>query len=129
EGCEMGEQIGRERGDFLARIAQVRVLDAKVGREMHAAQIAMIDRISALNRAVTERITTSGQRQAMAASIRKAHEELLEGLTPAIDDANFELMTKSQGAENKEASNQALETLRHLLEVQAEANLLAGCGF
>src|SRR5262249_7069801 len=105
---------------------QLRVLDTKVGREIHAAQIAMIDRISALNQAVTERITTSGQRQAMAASIRKAHEELLVGLTPAIDDANFELMTKSQGAENKAASNQAIESLRHLLEVQAEANLLAG---
>jgi signal transduction histidine kinase/DNA-binding response OmpR family regulator len=123
---EIAEQIARQTRDFLARIDQLRVLDAKVGREIHAAQIAMIDRISALNQAVTERITTSGQRQAMAASIRKAHEELLVGITPAIDDANFELMTKSQGAENKAASNQAIESLRHLLEVQAEANLLAG---
>ena len=123
---EIAEQIARQTRDFLARIDQLRVLDAKVGREIHAAQIAMIDRISALNQAVTERITTSSQRQAMAASIRKAHEELLVGLTPAIDDANFELMTKSQGAENKAASNQAIESLRHLLEVQAEANLLAG---
>ena len=62
----------------------------------------------------------------MAFSIRKAHEELLEGITPAIDDANFELMTKSQGAENKAAANEAIELLRRLLEVQAEANLLAG---
>src|SRR5262249_16207567 len=123
---EIAEQIARQTRDFLARIDQLRVLDAKVGREIHAAQIAMIDQISALNQAVTERITTSSQRQAMAASIRKAHEELLEGLTPAIEDANLELMTKSQGAENKAASNQAIESLRHLLEVQAEANLLAG---
>ena len=123
---EIAEQIARQTRDFLARIDQLRVVDAKVGREIHAAQTAMIDRISALNQAVTERITTSGQRQAMAASIRKAHEELLIGLTPVIDDANFELMTKSQGAENKAASNQAIESLRHLLEVQAEANLLAG---
>ena len=123
---EIAEQIARQTRDFLARIDQLRVLDAKVGREIHAVQIAMIDRISALNHAVIERITASGQRQAMAASIRKAHEELLVGLTPAIDDANFELMTKSQGAENKAASNQAIESLRHLLEVQAEANLLAG---
>ncbi len=78
------------------------------------------------NQAVTERIAISGRRLAMAASIRKAHEELLEGITPAVDDANFELMTKSQGAENKAASNQAIESLRRLLEVQAEANLLAG---
>src|SRR5438093_6087398 len=123
---EIAEQIARQTRDFLARIDQLRVLDAKVGREIHAAQTAMIDRIAALNQAVIERITTSGQRQAMAASIRKAHEELLIGLTPAIDDANFELMTKSQGAENKAASNEAIESLRRLLEVQGEANLLAG---
>src|SRR2546422_9453843 len=35
-------------------------------------------------------------------------------------------MTKSQGAENKAAANEAIESLRRLLEVQAEANLLAG---
>jgi HAMP domain-containing protein len=86
----------------------------------------MVERIDALNQAVTERIAISEQRQAMAFSIRKAHEELLEGITPAIDDANFELMTKNQGAGTKAASNEEIESLHRLLEVQAEANLLAG---
>jgi signal transduction histidine kinase/CheY-like chemotaxis protein len=123
---EIAGQIAQQTRDFLARIDQLRTLDAKTRNEIHAAQTAMVDRIDALNQAVTERIAISGRRQAMAASIRKAHEELLEGITPAVDDANFELMTKSQGAENKAAANEAIESLRRLLEVQAEANLLAG---
>jgi signal transduction histidine kinase/DNA-binding response OmpR family regulator len=123
---EIAEQIAQQTRDFLARIDQLRTLDAKTSKEIRAAQTAMVDRIVALNRAVTERIAISGRRQAMAASIRKAHEELLEGITPAVDDANFELMTKSQGAENKADANLAIESLRRLLEVQAEANLLAG---
>jgi hypothetical protein len=87
----------------------------------------MVDRIAALNQAVTERIAIAGRRQAMATSIRKAHEELLESTTPAIDDANFDLMTKSQNAGSKAASNGAVESLRRLLEVQAEVNLLLAC--
>ena len=35
-------------------------------------------------------------------------------------------MTKSQGTGTKAASNAEIESLRRLLEVQAEANLLAG---
>jgi signal transduction histidine kinase/DNA-binding response OmpR family regulator/HAMP domain-containing protein len=123
---EIAGQIARQAADLATRIERLRILDATKSMDIHAAQIAMVDRIGALNDAVTERIAISDQRQAMAASIRKAHEELLEGITPAIDDATFELMTKSQGPEDKAASNEAIESLRHLLEVQAEANLLAG---
>ena len=124
--AEIAEQIARQTRDFLARIDQLRTLDAKMSTEIQTAQTAMVDRIVALNQAVTERIAIAGHRQAMATSIRKAHEELLDGITPAIDDANFDLMTKSQGAEDKAASNEAVESLRRLLEVQAEVNLLAG---
>jgi phosphoglycerate-specific signal transduction histidine kinase len=123
---EIAEQIAQQTRDFVAQIDQLRRLDANISRDIRAGQTAMIDRIAALNQAVTERIAISVRRQAMAASIRKAHEELLEGITPAIDDATFELMTKGQGADNREASNEAIESLRHLLEIQAEANLLAG---
>jgi signal transduction histidine kinase len=122
----IAEQIAQQTQDFLARIDQLRMLDPNVSTDIRAAQVAMVDRIAALNQAVTERIAISDRRQAMAASIRKAHEELLEGITPAIDDATFELMTKGQAAENTAASNEAIESLRRLLEVQAEANLLAG---
>jgi phosphoglycerate-specific signal transduction histidine kinase len=123
---EIAEQIAQQARNLVARIERLRTLDASRSTEINAAQIAMVERIDALNQAVTERITISEQRQAMAFSIRKAHEELLEGITPAIDDANFELMTKDRGAGTKVSSNEEIESLRRLLEVQAEANLLAG---
>lgn len=123
---EVAEQIAQQTRDFLTRIDRLPMLAANMSKEIQAAQTAMVDRIAALNQAVTERIAIAGRRQAMATSIRKAHEELLEGTTPAIDDANFDLMTKSQNAESKAASNEAVESLRRLLEVQAEVNLLAG---
>jgi phosphoglycerate-specific signal transduction histidine kinase len=121
----IADQIAQQARNLVARIERLRMLDASKSAEIDAAQIAMVERIAALNQAVTERITISDQRQAMTFSIRKAHEELLEGITPAIDDANFELMTKTRGAGTKEA-NEEIESLRRLLEVQAEANLLAG---
>ena len=123
---EIAQQIAQQTRDFLARIDQLGMLDANMSREIRTAQVAMIDRIAALDQAVTERIAISVRRQVMTNSVRKAHEELLEGITPAIDDATFELMTKSQGAKNEAASNEAIESLRRLLEIQAEANLLAG---
>ena len=59
-------------------------------------------------------------------AVRKSHENLLEAITPAIDDANFDLMTKSQASESRAELNQSIDGLRRLLEVQADANLLAG---
>jgi signal transduction histidine kinase/DNA-binding response OmpR family regulator len=123
---ELAGQIAQQARNLVARIERLRMLDASRSTEIYAAQVAMVERIDALNQAVTERIAIASQRQAMAFSIRKAHEELIEGITPAIDDANFELMTKSQAAGTKAASNEEIESLHRLLEVQAEANQLAG---
>ncbi|MEA2991738.1 MAG: hypothetical protein QOD40_658 [Alphaproteobacteria bacterium] len=122
--AEVAGEIGERARNLSARIERLRALDASKSAEIDAAKAAMIEKLDALNHAVTDRITMSGQRQAMALSIRKAHEKLLEGITPAIDDANFELMTQSQG--NKAALNESLESLRRFLELQAESNLLVG---
>ena len=61
----------------------------------------------------------------LALAVRKADEDLLEAITPAIDDANFDLMTKSQNDDHA-TLNDLIDSLRRLLEVQADANLLAG---
>ncbi|HZC57326.1 MAG TPA: methyl-accepting chemotaxis protein, partial [Xanthobacteraceae bacterium] len=45
-------------------------------------------------------------------------------ITPVIDDANFDLMTKDET--NRATLNQSIDALRRLLEVQADANQLAG---
>jgi len=63
---EIAEQIAQQTRDFLARVDQLRTLDAKTSKEIRAAQTAMVDRIDALNQAVTERIAISGGRPAMA---------------------------------------------------------------
>src|SRR5205823_2057609 len=94
--------------------------------EIQRSKAALLERLEALNQAVTDRLSVSGQRRSIASSIRKTHADFLEGITPAIDDANFELMTGGRGPADNAGLNGSLEALRRLLEVQAEANLLAG---
>jgi methyl-accepting chemotaxis protein WspA len=118
-------EIAEQTRNLAARIERLRILDGSRGTEIETAQTAMVQRLDALSRAVTERLIISDQRRAMALSVRKAHEELLEGINPLIDDANFDLMIASKTTGQK-ASGELIESLRHLLEVQAEGNLLAG---
>ena len=117
-------EIAEQSRNLGGRIERLRTLDVSRSKEIDTAKAAMLERLEALNRAVTERITISDQRHAMALSIRKAHEELLEGIVPLADDTNFELMMASKSANT--ATGELLESLRRLLEVKAEANLLAG---
>jgi methyl-accepting chemotaxis protein len=84
------------------------------------------ERLEALSHAVADRIMVSDQRRALALAVRKSHETLLEAITPAIDDANFDLMTKNRASQTREELNQSIDGLRRLLEVQAGADLLAG---
>lgn len=108
-----------------ATIDRLRRLDASQSDEIEVARSAMNERFAALNTAVGARIKISLQRRALSVAVRKSHEQLLEAITPVIDDANFDLMTKSQ-ASNKAELNQAIDSLRRLLEIQADSNLLAG---
>ena len=108
------------------RIARLRQLDAGQNDEIEVARAAMVERLDALNQAVTERMKISAQRRALALSVRKVHEDILEAITPAIDDANFDLMTRNQAAGGTTAVNQSIEALRRLLEIQSGTNLLSG---
>ena len=123
--AELAGEIAAHSRDLQARIESLRALDTSESDEISVAQGAMEERLKALNQAVADRIQISAQRRALALAVRKAHENLLEAITPAIDDANFDLMTKSQG-EDRTTLNQSIDALRRLLEVQADANLLAG---
>ena len=67
----------------------------------------------------------SNERSYLASSVRAAHEALLIGLAPAIDDANFDLMMNAK-QEGAAAVETRLEILRRLLETESESNLLAG---
>ena len=97
----------RRRNPAICRpgSSSLRALDASESDEIAVAQAAMDER---LERAQSKRSPIASgfphQRRALALAVRKAHENLLETITPAIDDANFDLMTKSQ-AEDRTTLN------------------------
>jgi methyl-accepting chemotaxis protein len=107
-------------------IAHLRELGVVAANDIELKYNMLVQRLGALNEAVAYRITISSERKHLAFSIRIAHEALLDGLAPAIDDANFDLMTKSKNASPDSSLSSTLESLRRLLETQSESNLLAG---
>jgi methyl-accepting chemotaxis protein len=123
---EIARDIAAQSHMLSARIAQLRELNASRIDEIDLARAAMVERLDALNQAVTERIKISAQRRALANSVRKVHEDIQEAITPAIDDANFDLMTRDQASGGNAALNQSIDALRRLLEIQSGINLLAG---
>jgi methyl-accepting chemotaxis protein len=108
------------------RMERLRGLDASQDDALDVVRKAMVERLDALNQAVTERLRISAQRRVLALSVRKVHEELLDVLTPVIDDANFDLMTRDAASTNNKTLNASIDSLRCLLEIQAGVNLLAG---
>jgi methyl-accepting chemotaxis protein len=123
---EIARDIAAQSQMLSTRIARLRELEAGRNDEIDVARAAMVERLDALNQAVTERINISAQRRALALSVRKVHEDIQEAIVPAIDDANFDLMTRDQTAGNNAALNQSIDGLRRLLEIQSGINLLAG---
>ena len=123
---EIAGEIAAQSRSLTTRIEHLRALDASQSDEIEVAQAAMNKQLEILNQTVADRIKISDQRRILAISVRKSHENLLEAITPAIDDANFDLMTKNPAAEGDAALNQSIDSLRRLLEIQAEANLFAG---
>jgi methyl-accepting chemotaxis protein len=122
---EIARDIAAQSQILSERIGRLRQLDAGQNDEIEVARAAMVERLDALNLAVTERLKISAQRRALALSVRKVHEDILEAITPAIDDANFDLMTRKQ-TDGNVTLNQSIEALRRLLEIQSGINLLSG---
>lgn len=90
------------------------------------ALVAMNERLATLEELVSKRLTLSAQRRTLGLSVRKFHEGLLEAITPVIDDANFDLMTRRPPPGDRTTTSQATESLRRLYEIEANANLLVG---
>jgi methyl-accepting chemotaxis protein len=123
---EITNGIYRQAQGLEQGIVHLRKLGIPAADDIDLTRNALVQRLGTLNQAVTDRIVISGERYQLALSIRTAHEALLVGLAPAIDDANFDLMTTSKQTGLNGPLNTALESLRRLLEVQSESNLLAG---
>jgi methyl-accepting chemotaxis protein len=122
----IADEIAAQSRKLDGRIERLRALDGSQSDEIAVARAAMSERLNALNDAVAGRMRISAERRALALAVRKSHESLLEAITPAIDDANFDLMTKNQVSESRADLNRSIDGLRRLLEIQADANLLAG---
>jgi methyl-accepting chemotaxis protein len=128
--AEIASKIAAQSRNLKVRIEHLRTLNASQSAEIadtldrSMARAAMDQRLDALSQAVADRIQISARRRALALAVRKAHENLLEAITPAIDDANFDLTTKNQN--DRTTLSQSIDSLRRLLEVQADANLLVG---
>jgi methyl-accepting chemotaxis protein len=129
--AEIAREIAAQSRNLKARIDRLRALNGSQSAEIadtldrSMVRSAMDERLDALSQAVARRIQISAQRRALALAVGKAHENLLEAITPAIDDANFDLMIRGQ-ADDRTTLNQSIDALRRLLEVKADANLLGG---
>jgi methyl-accepting chemotaxis protein len=122
---EIMNTIGQQEKTLENGIAHLKTLGVAKAEDIDASRKALSERLHTLDQAVTNRITMSNQRSYLASSVRAAHEALLIGLAPAIDDANFDLMMSAK-QEGAAALDARLENLRRLLETESESNLLAG---
>jgi methyl-accepting chemotaxis protein len=122
---EIMNTIGQQEKTLENGIAHLKTLGIAKAEVIDASRKALSERLHTLDQAVTNRITMSNERSYLASSIRAAHEALLIGLAPAIDDANFDLMMSAK-QEGAAALDARLEYLRRLLETESESNLLAG---
>ncbi|HEY6024770.1 MAG TPA: methyl-accepting chemotaxis protein [Pseudolabrys sp.] len=120
----MGE-INRQEKNLEDGIARLKALGIAKADDIDASRKALSERLDTLDQMVANRITVSNERSYLASSVRAAHEGLLIGLAPAIDDANFDLMMNAK-QEGAAAIEGRLDLLRRLLQTESEANLLAG---
>lgn len=90
-----------------------------------------------LTQSVTERQAIAASRDALVASLRKAHQKLAEKLAPMADDAGFTLTIGLQTAADKKdldlvqktlaaLADNELVSLQAILELRAESNLALG---
>lgn len=122
---EIMDNIGQQEKNLDNGIAHLKTLGIAKAGDIEVTSKALGERLHTLDTAVSNRIVMSNERSYLASSVRAAHEALLIGLAPAIDDANFDLMMNAK-QEGAAAVETRLENLRRLLETESESNLLAG---
>lgn len=112
-------EIGQQQKSLLDRIQNLRALEMSGTVALSNVQHAVSDRIDALKNMVSERIALVTERQKVAATIRRARDQFIGGITPATDVA-------SGAATGEKMSPEALDLVRRLLELKSDANILAG---
>ena len=112
----MGEISAQEKSleDGIARLRELGITKAD---EIDASRKTLAERLHTLDQMVANRITVTNERLYLASSVRAAHEALLIGLAPAIDDANFDLIMNAR-QEGAAAIEGRLDLLRWLRETE-----------
>jgi methyl-accepting chemotaxis protein len=123
---EIANKIDRQAKALTEGTDRLKMLGIAHTEEFDAARDALLERLKALNQAVTNRIAISEERRALGSWIGTVHEALLQGISPAIDDANFDFTTRNKQVEIDAVVNAKHDLLRHLLEIKSESNLFAG---
>ena len=121
---EIFDSIELQVNGLEQRIATLGEFDPAHKSDLQDAQDDLVEKLETLNKTIAERISFSQKRIAEVIATRKTHESFLEVITPLIDDANYNLMTDEAIGTKLQAK--LLETLAGLLDMQAQANLLAG---
>ena len=96
----VADGIAQQQKTLELQIGKLLALDESKSYDISEAEAAMTERLGALNRSVNDRIVVSHERQELMIAARAAHEDLLEAIIPAIDDANFDLMMKAKSIAN-----------------------------
>jgi len=117
---KLSGEISQQVRSLAARIDILQKMTDSSTADIKTAQAAMAERLAALQRLVEDRIKLVVERQKLAASIRQARESFVGGVSPAADGAGEALR---YGANDLIG---ALDQLRRLMELKAEANLLGG---
>ncbi len=117
--AEIMANVTQQEKNLETGIAQLRALGIANIDDIDVSRKALSERLHTLDQAVANRITVSNERSYLASSVRAAHEALLIGLAPAIDDANFDLMMNAK-QEGAAALDTRLDFLRRLLETESE---------
>ena len=123
---EVTDRISQQAKDLKEGTERLKLLGIAKANEIEDARSTLMQRLAALGQIVKDRIVISNKRHYLSSSIQPAHEAMTAVLVPAIDDANFDLMTKNKLTGTETALNSEIEYLRRLFETQSESNLLAG---
>ena len=123
---EVTDKIGEQAKDLKEGTEHLKLLGIANANDIDVARNGLMQRLTTLSRIVKDRIVISDKRHYLSSSIQPAHEALTAVLVPAIDDANFDLMTRNKLTGTETALNSEIEYLRRLFETQSESNLLAG---
>ena len=123
---ETANRIERQAKNLVEGIERLKTLGVENTDDIDAMRNELVQRLIALNEVVKDRISISDERATLASAIQPAYVALHNALTSAIADANSGLMSTSEEPGIDTAFRRKLKSLRWLMEMESETNLLAG---